>query len=363
MQLANNIRRDFIYQNNHTILDSRRINNFNKNHTQKQINQINVNAQNKENLSNQSNPISIKNIGRFLKSHQKIMEKVKNKNKIIENIKNNDIFHNIHDRKFYQNFNGYNNINALDHINKDETYITFKKYENNFVRNAKLENHHKYHEIICTTKNQNLQKNVFKNIENNYHQNMIVKNNKDNNYFIKTLRNYGEDNNSRKTTCTIKSSNEKNNRVNKNQNNNTNYILEHQNIKTKNIVNFKAKNKYISNNKKDETNVREKNFYMKYPLDNNSKTNGILNNTNVNYKKTNSVDEKNIQKYVKNTKQNDLNKIIPNAFDSLQNIYKKKLNNNSILGKKKENKNIRKFKTLKIINFSIRLEKTKKKGK
>ena len=101
MQLTNNIRRDFIYQNNHTILDSRRINNFNKNHTQKQINQINVNAQNKENLSNQSNPISIKNIGRFLKSHQKIMEKVKNKNKIIENIKNNDIFHNIHDRKFY----------------------------------------------------------------------------------------------------------------------------------------------------------------------------------------------------------------------------------------------------------------------
>ena len=80
------------------------------------------------------------------------------------------------------------------------------------------------------------------------------------------MRNYDEDNKGRKTTNNLKLINDRDERIKKIQTNNTNYFLAQGNTRPKNIMNIRVRNKYTSNNKKEESNIdmKEQNLDMKF---------------------------------------------------------------------------------------------------
>ena len=341
-------------KNSKNILDNRRYNNnINYYHYNQKIN-INQHDKfepKKEYIQNQPKNIAIRNITRFIKSHKKIMEKANDKNRIIEKINNKELFNNIPDIKYSKNLKEYNNRNTFGCSNKLINSNIYKKSE----RDTNQDNH-KYYEINMTTKKpitfyNNLSQNIFdtKFKESNFQEYHKVENNKDNNYFIKTLRKYDEENKGRKTMDNFKLPGEKNEKIKNEQTNNNNLKSMQGNIKTKSVLNNynDVQNKYTLNNKLKETktkDIRDSNLnkYSKTKI----KLNDIVN------QKTSSVLGKNIQKYEINVGRNDLNKLNQKNYNIHQNIYQKKIQNNDVIDKKV--KSI--FKNLKINNFNLYFE-------
>lgn len=309
------------FKNTHNILDNRRNNIFNNYPGYKcKINQFSKIEPKKENLPNQSNRIPLKS--RFLGYPRKNIEESNYKKIINENTKNNEISKNLLEKRYNQNSHLYNIFNN-------------KKTEID-----KCKDNHKHYEIKIITKKPNVihhnppqNKVDIKINENNYHQYKKIENNKVNNYFKKILRIYDEDSKGRNKAENIKLNNGQNKRINKNQNDNNNFFVKFN-------VNYRINNKYILNNKIENSNkdMRDIKLNMKYPDDNYSQA------KNVNY-----------------TKQNNLNKINQKKIYIPPNINIKK--KQTKIGKKEQIKFINKFQILETTKFDFHFDKKNKKQK
>ena len=252
-------------------------------------------------------------IKKFMKqNHQSIkmssdkikVEENKNNNRIIQyplERKYNPIY--FHEKKFYQN--------QLDNIPKKPDLTI---YNNKIINNNNLQ----YYEIDMTTKKENNESNIQQNrciYRNNQNEKLSINNNKDNENFIKNLRNYNDKKLARNTFSSMKIPNQQFEKKHHNQII-TNITLKENNIlkNTTNIISQKKKNKIVKNN----------DF------------------------RTDSVGTKDLPKYVENKKQNEQKK------RNQETIYIKKHQNI-----KKEIKQINKFINCKIDkndNFFFRNE-------
>ena len=252
-------------------------------------------------------------IKKFMKqNHQSIkmssdkikVEENKNNNRIIQyplERKYNPIY--FHEKKFYQN--------QLDNIPKKPDLTI---YNNKIINNNNLQ----YHEIDMTTKKENNESNIQQNrciYRNNQNEKLSINNNKDNENFIKNLRNYNDKKLARNTFSSMKIPNQQFEKKHHNQII-TNITLKENNIlkNTTNIISQKKQNKIVKNN----------DF------------------------RTDSVGTKDLPKYVENKKQNEQKK------RNQETIYIKKHQNI-----KKEIKQINKFINCKIDkndNFFFRNE-------
>ena len=252
-------------------------------------------------------------IKKFMKqNHQSIkmssdkikVEENKNNNRIIQyplERKYNPIY--FHEKKFYQN--------QLDNIPKKPDLTI---YNNKIINNNNLQ----YYEIDMTTKKENNESNIQQNrciYRNNQNEKLSINNNKDNENFIKNLRNYNDKKPARNTFSSMKIQNQQFEKKNHNQII-TNITLKENNIlkNTTNIISQKKQNKIVKNN----------DF------------------------RTDSVGTKDLPKYVENKKQNEQKK------RNQETIYIKKHQNI-----KKEIKQINKFINCKIDkndNFFFRNE-------
>ena len=252
-------------------------------------------------------------IKKFMKqNHQSIkmssdkikVEENKNNNRIIQyplERKYNPIY--FHEKKFYQN--------QLDNIPKKPDLTI---YNNKIINNNNLQ----YHEIDMTTKKENNESNIQQNrciYRNNQNEKLSINNNKDNENFIKNLRNYNDKKPARNTFSSMKIPNQQFEKKHHNQII-TNITLKENNIlkNTTNIISQKKQNKIVKNN----------DF------------------------RTDSVGTKDLPKYVENKKQNEQKK------RNQETIYIKKHQNI-----KKEIKQINKFINCKIDkndNFFFRNE-------
>ena len=252
-------------------------------------------------------------IKKFMKqNHQSIkmssdkikVEENKNNNRIIQyplERKYNPIY--FHEKKFYQN--------QLDNIPKKPDLTI---YNNKIINNNNLQ----YYEIDMTTKKENNESNIQQNrciYRNNQNEKLSINNNKDNENFIKNLRNYNGKKLARNTFSSMKIPNQQFEKKHHNQII-TNITLKENNIlkNTTNIISQKKQNKIVKNN----------DF------------------------RTDSVGTKDLPKYVENKKQNEQKK------RNQETIYIKKHQNI-----KKEIKQINKFINCKIDkndNFFFRNE-------
>ena len=252
-------------------------------------------------------------IKKFMKqNHQSIkmssdkikVEENKNNNRIIQyplERKYNPIY--FHEKKFYQN--------QLDNIPKKPDLTI---YNNKIINNNNLQ----YYEIDMTTKKVNNESNIQQNrciYRNNQNEKLSINNNKDNENFIKNLRNYNDKKPARNTFSSMKIPNQQFDKKHHNQII-TNITLKENNIlkNTTNIISQKKQNKIVKNN----------DF------------------------RTDSVGTKDLPKYVENKKQNEQKK------RNQETIYIKKHQNI-----KKEIKQINKFINCKIDkndNFFFRNE-------
>ena len=252
-------------------------------------------------------------IKKFMKqNHQSIkmssdkikVEENKNNNRIIQyplERKYNPIY--FHEKKFYQN--------QLDNIPKKPDLTI---YNNKIINNNNLQ----YSEIDMTTKKENNESNIQQNrciYRNNQNEKLSINNNKDNENFIKNLRNYNDKKPARNTFSSMKIPNQQFEKKHHNQII-TNITLKENNIlkNTTNIISQKKQNKIVKNN----------DF------------------------RTDSVGTKDLPKYVENKKQNEQKK------RNQETIYIKKHQNI-----KKEIKQINKFINCKIDkndNFFFRNE-------
>ena len=252
-------------------------------------------------------------IKKFMKqNHQSIkmssdkikVEENKNNNRIIQyplERKYNPIY--FHEKKFYQN--------QLDNIPKKPDLTI---YNNKIINNNNLQ----YYEIDMTTKKENNESNIQQNrciYRNNQNEKLSINNNKDNENFIKNLRNYNDKKLARNTFSSMKIPNQQFEKKHHNQII-TNITLKENNIlkNTTNIISQKKQNKIVKNN----------DF------------------------RTDSVGTKDLPKYVENKKQNEQKK------RNQETIYIKKHQNI-----KKEIKQINKFINCKIDkndNFFFRNE-------
>ena len=252
-------------------------------------------------------------IKKFMKqNHQSIkmssdkikVEENKNNNRIIQyplERKYNPIY--FHEKKFYQN--------QLDNIPKKPDLTI---YNNKIINNNNLQ----YYEIDMTTKKENNESNIQQNrciYRNNQNEKLSINNNKDNENFIKNLRNYNDKKPARNTFSSMKIPNQQFEKKHHNQII-TNITLKENNIlkNTTNIISQKKQNKIVKNN----------DF------------------------RTDSVGTKDLPKYVENKKQNEQKK------RNQETIYIKKHQNI-----KKEIKQINKFINCKIDkndNFFFRNE-------
>ena len=252
-------------------------------------------------------------IKKFMKqNHQSIkmssdkikVEENKNNNRIIQyplERKYNPIY--FHEKKFYHN--------QLDNIPKKPDLTI---YNNKIINNNNLQ----YSEIDMTTKKENNESNIQQNrciYRNNQNEKLSLNNNKDNENFIKNLRNYNDKKLARNTFSSMKIPNQQFEKKHHNQII-TNITLKENNIlkNTTNIISQKKQNKIVKNN----------DF------------------------RTDSVGTKDLPKYVENKKQNEPKK------RNQETIYIKKHQNI-----KKEIKQINKFINCKIDkndNFFFRNE-------
>ena len=252
-------------------------------------------------------------IKKFMKqNHQSIkmssdkikVEENKNNNRIIQyplERKYNPIY--FHEKKFYQN--------QLDNIPKKPDLTI---YNNKIINNNNLQ----YSEIDMTTKKEKKESNIQQNrciYRNNQNEKLSINNNKDNENFIKNLRNYNDKKPARNTFSSMKIPNQQFEKKHHNQII-TNITLKENNIlkNTTNIISQKKQNKIVKNN----------DF------------------------RTDSVGTKDLPKYVENKKQNEQKK------RNQETIYIKKHQNI-----KKEIKQINKFINCKIDkndNFFFRNE-------
>lgn len=252
-------------------------------------------------------------IKKFMKqNHQSIkmssdkikVEENKNNNRIIQyplERKYNPIY--FHEKKFYQN--------QLDNIPKKPDLTI---YNNKIINNNNLQ----YYEIDMTTKKEKKESNIQQNrciYRNNQNEKLSINNNKDNENFIKNLRNYNDKKPARNTFSSMKIPNQQFEKKHHNQII-TNITLKENNIlkNTTNIISQKKQNKIVKNN----------DF------------------------RTDSVGTKDLPKYVENKKQNEQKK------RNQETIYIKKHQNI-----KKEIKQINKFINCKIDkndNFFFRNE-------
>ena len=252
-------------------------------------------------------------IKKFMKqNHQSIkmssdkikVEENKNNNRIIQyplERKYNPIY--FHEKNFYQN--------QLDNIPK-KPVLTI--YNNKIINNNNLQ----YYEIDMTTKKENNESNIQQNrciYRNNQNEKLSINNNKDNENFIKNLRNYKDKKPARNTFSSMKIPNQQFEKKHHNQII-TNITLKENNIlkNATNIISQKKQNKIVKNN----------DF------------------------RTDSVGTKDLPKYVENKKQNEQKK------RNQETIYIKKHQNI-----KKEIKQINKFINCKIDkndNFFFRNE-------
>ena len=253
-------------------------------------------------------------IKKFMKqNHQSIkmssdkikVEENKNNNRIIQyplERKYNPIY--FHEKKFYQN--------QLDNIPKKPDLTI---YNNKIINNN---NNLQYYEIDMTTKKEKKESNIQQNrciYRNNQNEKLSINNNKDNENFIKNLRNYNDKKLARNTFSSMKIPNQQFEKKHHNQII-TNITLKENNIlkNTTNIISQKKQNKIVKNN----------DF------------------------RTDSVGTKDLPKYVENKKQNEQKK------RNQETIYIKKHQNI-----KKEIKQINKFINCKIDkndNFFFRNE-------
>ena len=252
-------------------------------------------------------------IKKFMKqNHQSIkmssdkikVEENKNNNRIIQyplERKYNHIY--FHEKKFYQN--------QLDNIPKKPDLTI---YNNKIINNNNLQ----YYEIDMTTKKENNESNIQQNrciYRTNQNEKLSINNNKDNENFMKNLRNYNDKKPARNTFSSMKIPNQQFEKKHHNQII-TNITLKENNIlkNTTNIISQKKQNKIVKNN----------DF------------------------RTDSVGTKDLPKYVENKKQNEQKK------RNQETIYIKKHQNI-----KKEIKQINKFINCKIDkndNFFFRNE-------
>ena len=253
-------------------------------------------------------------IKKFMKqNHQSIkmssdkikVEENKNNNRIIQyplERKYNPIY--FHEKKFYQN--------QLDNIPKKPDLTI---YNNKIINNN---NNLQYYEIDMTTKKENNESNIQQNrciYRTNQNEKLSINNNKDNENFMKNLRNYNDKKPARNTFSSMKIPNQQFEKKHHNQII-TNITLKENNIlkNTTNIISQKKQNKIVKNN----------DF------------------------RTDSVGTKDLPKYVENKKQNEQKK------RNQETIYIKKHQNI-----KKEIKQINKFINCKIDkndNFFFRNE-------
>ena len=252
-------------------------------------------------------------IKKFMKQNHQSIKMSSDKIKVEENKNNNRIIQYPLERKYnpiyFHEKNFYHN--QLDNIPKKPDLTI---YNNKIINNNNLQ----YYEIDMTTKKENNESNIQQNrciYRNNQNEKLSINNNKDNENFIKNLRNYNEKKPARNTFSSMKIPNQQFEKKHHNQII-TNITLKENNIlkNTTNIISQKKQNKIVKNN----------DF------------------------RTDSVGTKDLPKYVENKKQNEQKK------RNQETIYIKKHQNI-----KKEIKQINKFINCKIDkndNFFFRNE-------
>ena len=212
-------------------------------------------------------------IKKFIKSHKKNENINISKSKITEN-KNNNIFYYTTQKKYYP-----------ISLKENNTVYQINNNQNNQNENIKPINNHWHHEIDMTTKRNIYMNNNQQNRDGgkiNLQEYIKLYNNNDNINFIQNLRKYTKDKKERNTTSSIKFINEQNGRKSKN------YIS--------NIIDEKSKyNKDIIN-----TNI---NYHKDNPTKNKK---SVIKNNNF---RNSSIPYKNLQKYSEKGNQNDLNKV------------------------------------------------------
>ena len=252
-------------------------------------------------------------IKKFMKQNHQSIKMSSDKIKVEENKNNNRIIQYPLERKYnpiyFHEKNFYHN--QLDNIPKKPDLTI---YNNKIINNNNLQ----YYEIDMTTKKENNESNIQQNrciYRNNQNEKLSINNNKDNENFIKNLRNYNGKKLARNTFSSMKIPNQQFEKKHHNQII-TNITLKENNIlkNTTNIISQKKQNKIVKNN----------DF------------------------RTDSVGTKDLPKYVENKKQNEQKK------RNQETIYIKKHQNI-----KKEIKQINKFINCKIDkndNFFFRNE-------
>ena len=252
-------------------------------------------------------------IKKFMKQNHQSIKMSSDKIKVEENKNNNRIIQYPLERKYnpiyFHEKNFYHN--QLDNIPKKPDLTI---YNNKIINNNNLQ----YYEIDMTTKKENNESNIQQNrciYRNNQNEKLSINNNKDNENFIKNLRNYNDKKPARNTFSSMKIPNQQFEKKHHNQII-TNITLKENNIlkNTTNIISQKKQNKIVKNN----------DF------------------------RTDSVGTKDLPKYVENKKQNEQKK------RNQETIYIKKHQNI-----KKEIKQINKFINCKIDkndNFFFRNE-------
>ena len=252
-------------------------------------------------------------IKKFMKQNHQSIKMSSDKIKVEENKNNNRIIQYPLERKYnpiyFHEKNFYHN--QLDNIPKKPDLTI---YNNKIINNNNLQ----YYEIDMTTKKENNESNIQQNrciYRNNQNEKLSINNNKDNENFIKNLRNYNDKKLARNTFSSMKIPNQQFDKKHHNQII-TNITLKENNIlkNTTNIISQKKQNKIVKNN----------DF------------------------RTDSVGTKDLPKYVENKKQNEQKK------RNQETIYIKKHQNI-----KKEIKQINKFINCKIDkndNFFFRNE-------
>ena len=252
-------------------------------------------------------------IKKFMKQNHQSIKMSSDKIKVEENKNNNRIIQYPLERKYnpiyFHEKNFYHN--QLGNIPKKPDLTI---YNNKIINNNNLQ----YYEIDMTTKKENNESNIQQNryiYRNNQNEKLSINNNKDNENFIKNLRNYNDKKLARNTFSSMKIPNQQFEKKHHNQII-TNITLKENNIlkNTTNIISQKKQNKIVKNN----------DF------------------------RTDSVGTKDLPKYVENKKQNEQKK------RNQETIYIKKHQNI-----KKEIKQINKFINCKIDkndNFFFRNE-------
>ena len=252
-------------------------------------------------------------IKKFMKQNHQSIKMSSDKIKVEENKNNNRIIQYPLERKYnpiyFHEKKSYHN--QLDNIPKKPDLTI---YNNKIINNNNLQ----YSEIDMTTKKENNESNIQQNrciYRNNQNEKLSINNNKDNENFIKNLRNYNDKKPARNTFSSMKIPSQQFEKKHHNQII-TNITLKENNIlkNTTNIISQKKQNKIVKNN----------DF------------------------RTDSVGTKDLPKYVENKKQNEQKK------RNQETIYIKKHQNI-----KKEIKQINKFINCKIDkndNFFFRNE-------